>query len=184
MNIALLSFILLAGIGIIKTAWILTDTTPLRKASKKELLKSNSIEFVILILQAIAAIYFPLPHTSFDTIIVITGIILYIIGLFFAIWGRLSLHDTWGHPGKQVTKFQKKLITDKAFSISRNPIYIGFLFIFFGYAIAIRSVLIILRIPLLFYFYRSILAEEKLLNQQFGSKYNEYMKRVPRFLFI
>ena len=184
MNELILILVLLTGIVMIKAVWIFTDRTPLRKTAKKELIKSNILELSILLLQALAAIIFPLPSTFLDAWMIYIGIFLYSLGIFFAVWGRISLSDTWGHPGKQVKDFQTKLITENAFSISRNPIYLGFLFIFFGYALAIRSILIILRIPLLLYFYRSIITEEKLLTKQFGKQYKAYMKRVPRFLFI
>src|SRR5256885_696774 len=132
MSTLTLSIILLVGIIIIKAIWLITDTTPLRKIEKVTLIKSNSIELAILILQAIAAVVFPLPPTRFDTAVMLFGIGLYVFGVIFAIWGRISLHTTWGHPGKQISDFQKKLITTRAFAVSRNPIYVGFLCLFFG----------------------------------------------------
>lgn len=184
MNNWILIALLFAGIFFIKLLWIITDKTPLRKTTKRDLIKSNLIEFSIIILQGLAAIFTPLPPTPYDFHIFILGIGMYILGLFFALWGRVSLNKTWGYPGRQMQDFQKSLVTHGAFTVSRNPIYVGFILLFFGYATTIRSWLIILRIPLLLYFYRSILSEEKLLTEQFGERYIDYKKRVPRFLLV
>jgi len=175
---------LFLGIILIKLLWILTDPERDRIIRERDFVRSNLIELGIIILQAVAAVAMPLPFGPFTVYIQILGIALYLLGVFFTIWGRMTMRRFWGHPGKVHKDRQTELVTGGAFRYSRNPIYVGFLLIYFGYALAIKSVLIILRIPLAIYFYRSIRKEEVNLEKQFGKTYLAYKKRVPRFLLV
>src|SRR5207245_2102885 len=147
-----------------------------------EMVKTNTIEALILFFQIAAAYITPLPKTPFDGFITLGGFLMYIAGIIFALWGRQSMRHVWGIPGQEDATRQDTLITTGAFAITRNPIYVGFMLIYLGFAIAIKSWLIILRIPLLIYFYRSALAEEKIQERKYGEKYLSYKSRVPRFL--
>ncbi len=180
MNNTILIFILTVGIILIKIFWIHTEIKFFRTRVNRTMLKTNLIEAVILILQILAAIYFPLPKIQLSQAIVIVGVGMYITGAFLALWARVAMDKVWGIPG-EYSKNQDKLITTGPFAFSRNPIYLGFLLLYFGFAIAIMSWLVILRIPLLIYFYKSAKAEEKILEEKFGSKYLTYKSSVPRF---
>ncbi len=175
---------LFLGIVLIKALWIFTDPEREKIIRERDFVRSNLIELGIIALQALAAIIFPLPLGPVTTFVQILGVSLYLLGVFFTIWGRITMRRFWGHPGKVHKDRQTELVTGGAFRISRNPIYVGFLLIYFGYALAIRSVLIVLRIPLAIYFYRSILKEEVNLEKQFGKTYRAYKNRVPRFLLV
>jgi len=180
MNAALI-LILTFGILIIKIIWIRTELKFSKKRFNLEMLKTNGIEVLILVLQILAAVFTPLPHTPLSSLVTITGILLYAGGFFLAMWARTTMSKSWGVPGEHAAK-QNKLVTTGPFSFSRNPIYIGFLMLYFGFAFAIQSWLIILRIPLAIYFYKSALREEKNLEKIFGKEYLAYKTRVPRFL--
>ena len=91
------------------------------------------------------------------------------------------MQQSWGVPGEHAAK-QNKLVTKGPFAFSRNPIYLGFLLLYFGYAAAILSWLIILRLPLALYFYKSAKKEEINLEKKFGKEYTEYKSRVPLFI--
>ena len=77
----------------------------------------------------------------------------------------------------------EKLIVHGTFSISRNPIYVGFITYFIGlflaYSNILSSVFIVFFILLI---HRQILREEKFLKKQFGVEYEEYFKKVRRYL--
>jgi protein-S-isoprenylcysteine O-methyltransferase Ste14 len=78
----------------------------------------------------------------------------------------------------------QSLITDGAFSIIRNPLYVGNFFITFG-AAAYTGVLwmVVLAAIAFFFQYRYIVRyEESLLTSKFGDDYVEYCKRVPRWV--
>lgn len=75
------------------------------------------------------------------------------------------------------------LVTNGMFAVSRNPIYVCFLMFFIGLflihrnaVIAIATVLFTLAI------HRQILREEKFLSAHYGTAYDEYVKKVRRYL--
>ncbi|HEX2919601.1 MAG TPA: isoprenylcysteine carboxylmethyltransferase family protein [Bacteroidales bacterium] len=76
------------------------------------------------------------------------------------------------------------LVTSGPFGFSRNPIYLGMVIILFGIVI-IPGTLFPFSFPLLFFFIidRAVIPfEEKNLEKSFGQQYNEYKKRVRRWL--
>jgi len=76
-----------------------------------------------------------------------------------------------------------KLITTGTFSVSRNPIYVGFIAFFIGLFIAYSNILII--VFLLFFIsiiHRQIVREEIFLTNFYGAEYFEYRKKVRRYL--
>lgn len=130
----------------------------------------------------LASIFLTWPSTSKDYTWISFGLIVYITGSFFAIWARFAMHKYWGVPAKHDDKRQTVLITSGPFSYSRNPIYVCIIMLFLGFSIALRSFSILL-IPILVYtIYKTILIEEKLLHKKFGKEYEEYTKKVPRFI--
>ena len=172
------------GIIMIKFYWVVAvELRYFKKRLSLQMLRTNFTESIILFLQIYVVYFFPLPETKFDAIIMFFGIVMYTTGVIFAFWGRLSMSNVWGVPGEHY-KHQNKLITHGAFAYSRNPIYVGFLLIYYGFCIAIKSWLIILYLPLLLYFYKSIKKEEKLLKENFGEQYLKYKSSVPRFIFF
>lgn len=173
--------ILTLGIILIKAEWIKTELKFSKSRFNAEMFKTNAVEALILVLQILAAIYTPIPQTPFTWLIVLAGVSMYLAGAILAIWAKTTMSRSWGVPGVHEKK-QDKLVTEGPFAFSRNPIYVGFLMLYFGYAIAIQSWLIILRIPLAIYFYKSSVREEKNLEKIFGKEYVAYKKRVPRFL--
>ena len=82
-------------------------------------------------------------------------------------------------------KTEDKLITNGTFAISRNPIYTGFIFFFTGIFIAYNNILILLFLLLLiFAIQRQIIREEVFLKEHYGTKYDEYCKKVRRYFGI
>ncbi len=179
MNIQL-TFILFTGIILIKIFWLYTETKYFKNRVNFNMFKTNSIEMGILILQILAAIYFPIPRTHLNKVIMNFGLIMYVLGMILALWARFTMNNVWGIPGMHASQ-QDKLITKGPFSFSRNPIYLGFLLLYFGFALAIGSIMFILRIPLAIYFYKSAKVEEKLLGEKFGNEYKKYKSNVPLF---
>ncbi len=173
--------LLTLGIVIIKVLWIRTEIKFSKERINFDMIKTNFVEAAILVLQILAAIFTPIPQTPFSFLITIAGVAMYIGGFILAIWAKNTMSKSWGVPGEHHKK-QDKLVTEGPFGFSRNPIYLAFMMIYFGFAIAIQSWLIILRIPLAIYFYKSAVREEKNLEKIFGKEYTDYKKRVPRFI--
>ena len=77
----------------------------------------------------------------------------------------------------------EKLIVNGTFSISRNPIYVGFIMFFIGLFIAYPSILSsAFFIFLVLLVHRQILREEKFLKIHYEFEYEEYCKKVRRYL--
>lgn len=76
------------------------------------------------------------------------------------------------------------LVKEGAFRVTRNPIYIGFVLVYFGLAIALTSVwILVLLMPVLVILHRGVvLREEAYLEWKFGDAYRRYAERVPRWL--
>jgi protein-S-isoprenylcysteine O-methyltransferase Ste14 len=76
-----------------------------------------------------------------------------------------------------------KLITSGMFKISRNPIYICFLVFFIGLFLIHRNIVIAVAVVLFaLAINRQVLREEKFLVKHYGAEYDEYCKKVRRYL--
>ena len=75
------------------------------------------------------------------------------------------------------------LVTSGAFAVSRNPIYVCFLGFFIGLFLVTPTFM--MAVAILFFtilIYRQTLREERFLTAHYGVAYQEYRKRVRRFL--
>ena len=76
-----------------------------------------------------------------------------------------------------------KLVTQGMFAISRNPIYVCFLMFFAGFFLIHCNIVIAVAIVLFsLAIHRQILREEKFLTSHYGEEYEEYRKKVRRYL--
>jgi len=75
----------------------------------------------------------------------------------------------------------QRLITEGAFGIVRNPLYVGNFLITTGVAIYSGMVWIVIlsAAAFAFQYYYIVKYEESLLLKKFGSEYEEYLKKVP-----
>ena len=76
-----------------------------------------------------------------------------------------------------------ELATTGPYAYTRNPLYLGSILIAFGFALAARSLWIVLALAVLFLaiYWPVILSEEEYLRAHF-SGYESYARRVPRLL--
>lgn len=137
---------------------------------------------IIIFLQLIDVIRIPFNDSSWDPLVIWLGLFIHFTGSLFALWARFIMKSSWGPPAQHNIARQKKLVTGGPFSFSRNPIYIGLFIMFIGFELALGSYLILLAIPLFLLINKAVLVEEKLLGKYFGSDYEVYKKRVPRYL--
>lgn len=74
------------------------------------------------------------------------------------------------------------LTTTGPYAYTRNPLYVGSLIIALGFAVAARSLWVVLTIVVLFVaiYIPVVRSEEKFLRAQFP-EYDDYARRVPRF---
>jgi protein-S-isoprenylcysteine O-methyltransferase Ste14 len=78
----------------------------------------------------------------------------------------------------------KSLVTSGFYRITRNPMYLGMLFILLGAAFKFGSFSALLPIPLFVavIHFNFILGEEEFLEEAFGEDFLEYKSRVRRWL--
>ena len=75
------------------------------------------------------------------------------------------------------------LITDGAFAVSRNPIYVAFVLMAIGqFMIFPNSILLIYVVGAAMLIHRQVLREEEFLRGHFGQVYAAYCEKVRRYL--
>ena len=112
-----------------------------------------------------------------------------VIGFSVTIIGQLIRIITIGlvyiiRGGKDRRVYAEDLVTTGIFSHCRNPLYVGNILILVGLGIASNSLLFMaVFTPLFLFFWQAIvLAEENYLRNKFGEQYDEYCKKVNRWL--
>jgi protein-S-isoprenylcysteine O-methyltransferase Ste14 len=76
------------------------------------------------------------------------------------------------------------LVTDGVFRISRNPMYVGFALLLTAWAVYLAAPWTLLGVATFVLFIRrfQILPEERAMKEKFGLSYEEYRRRVRRWL--
>jgi protein-S-isoprenylcysteine O-methyltransferase Ste14 len=107
------------------------------------------------------------------------GLVLFVLGLAFAIWARVHIGRNWGTPMTQ--KVEPELVTSGPYRLVRHPIYSGILAGGIGTAVALGwSWMIVVVIYGAFFIY-SAGAEERYMTEQFPDAYPAY-KRSSKML--
>ncbi len=104
-----------------------------------------------------------------------------VAGLLFAVpfneWGMRTLSD------HQTLGLEGELITDGPYHYSRNPQYVAEIVTYLGVVLITNSLLAaMICLLVIIWFLMAPRAEEPWLARQFGERYEEYCRRVPRFL--
>lgn len=164
--------------------WFLTDPRPFYERLKFRITLTWPRVALVIFLQALSALFFPLPPTQWDKLIILSGIMIYGLGLLLSLWAKITMGTFWGPPAQHDIRRQNNLVIKAPFSFTRNPIYVGVMLIVLGFSLAVRSGLFFLIIFLFLYLRNAVIKEEKLLEKHFGKKYLDYKSRVPRFLIF
>jgi protein-S-isoprenylcysteine O-methyltransferase Ste14 len=119
---------------------------------------------------------------SYSIFVPYTGLLLILIGMalrFYSIWslGRLFTVDVTIRDNHEIKK-------NGVYRFIRHPSYLGSIISFIGFGLSLNNWVSLLIISVLVtsaMLYR-INIEEKLLKQQFGSEYSDYMKNSYRLI--
>lgn len=112
-----------------------------------------------------------------------------ILGLVVTFSGEILRGMTIGlayiiRGGKDKKVYAERLVTEGLFKHCRNPLYVGNILMLAGVGILSNSMIYTLIVlPLFLFIYQAIvLAEENFLRGKFGEEFNDYTKRVHRWL--
>ncbi|QQE09928.1 isoprenylcysteine carboxylmethyltransferase family protein [Planctomycetota bacterium] len=110
------------------------------------------------------------------------GIVLIVLGFALPVWANLLFKQA----GTTVKPFQQSsvIVTTGPYRFTRNPIYLGLTIMLIGIAIILGSLLPFFMIPIFVILIRVrvIPIEEKMLRDTFGNSYEEYCKKVRRWI--
>ena len=104
----------------------------------------------------------------------VLGLILFALGLGFAIWARVHLGRNWGTPMSQ--KDDPELVTSGPYHLVRHPIYSGILIAGVGTAVALSLLWLIVVVLAGVYFLYSASVEERNMAKQFPETYPAYRR--------
>jgi protein-S-isoprenylcysteine O-methyltransferase Ste14 len=107
------------------------------------------------------------------------GLVLFALGLGFAIWARVHIGRNWGQPMSQ--KSEPELVTSGPYRFVRHPIYTGILTAGVGTALALSWLWLVPVALAGAYFVYAATAEERYLTEQFPDTYPAY-KRSSKML--
>jgi protein-S-isoprenylcysteine O-methyltransferase Ste14 len=109
-----------------------------------------------------------------DFVVEWAGYLLLLLGMAIRFWSLMCINQ----------RKSKVLVTEGPYSLSRNPLYVGTLFIAVGASLCLENflmliVVLVLLVPVHLW---AIGEEERRLGDLFGPVYQEYRARTPRFL--
>ncbi|MDQ1421679.1 MAG: hypothetical protein QOJ52_3641 [Acidimicrobiaceae bacterium] len=108
------------------------------------------------------------------------GLVLFALGLAFAVWARVQIGRNWGAPMTQ--KDEPELVTGGPYHLVRHPIYAGILVAGVGTAVALSWQWLIAVALAGFYFLYSATIEERYLAEQFPDTYLVYKRSTKMLL--
>jgi protein-S-isoprenylcysteine O-methyltransferase Ste14 len=108
------------------------------------------------------------------------GMFLCLAGLSLLLWSLVSFGQSF-RVGID-TEHPDKLITSGIFALSRNPIYVAFVFILLGQFLIFSNWILLVYIgAATWLFHRQVLREEDYLKKHYSEEYLEYCDRVRRY---
>jgi len=108
------------------------------------------------------------------------GLIMFALGLGFAIWARVHIGGNWGTPMTQ--KNEPELVTSGPYRLVRHPIYSGILIAGAGTAVALSWLWLIAVVLAGIYFVYSAAVEERYMTEQFPATYPAYKRSTKMFV--
>ncbi len=139
--------------------------------------------FLLILMYFENLILNPLYITFWSSeIIMILGLIIYVIGGSISLISRFQL-GKFGS-GRLKIKEEHELINEGIYKYLRHPMYLGGLIGVIGFCLVFHGfIMMFVTLTLYFITFRNrMIYEEKILQEQFGEKYVEYMKKTKRII--
>jgi protein-S-isoprenylcysteine O-methyltransferase Ste14 len=110
------------------------------------------------------------------------GVVVMLAGIALAIWGERRFERA----GTAVRPFapSSALVEDGPFRFTRNPMYLGMLLVLAGLFVLLGTLSPLVVLPAFFWLLqaRFVVYEEAHMQNHFGSRYQDYRRRVRRWL--
>ena len=143
------------------------------------------VTFAVIPVEIISIILYPkmtlIPALKSFPVLQWTGLAIAAIGVAFFIVAMLTMADSWraGIPDSDKTAFVQKGI----YRISRNPAFVGFVLMYIGLLLAFPNLIhLVFAIFPIVMLHLQIRQEEVFLRNTFGTEYEEYCKKVRRYI--
>jgi protein-S-isoprenylcysteine O-methyltransferase Ste14 len=180
---------LLAGLVAHKALWEALRHRPTASAIKPEPLSLQArlvklIKLAILlaiVVQTLPTIPFVLPISRQPFALHVVGGLIYTLGLFIAMLGRLQLGNNWSDIEVGRVKEDHATVQHGIYAFIRHPIYVGDLLLLAGLELSLNSWLIIAVAVLTPIVLRRAVREEETLRNALPG-YDEYARRTKRFI--
>lgn len=141
--------------------------------------------FSVIPIEIISVILYPkmtlIPALKSFPVLQWTGLAIAAIGVAFFIVAMLTMSDSWraGIPDSDKTVFVQKGIC----RISRNPAFVGFDLMYIGLLLAFPNIIhLLFAIFPIVMLHLQIRQEEVFLRNTFGAEYEEYCRKVRRYI--
>ena len=141
--------------------------------------------FSVIPIEIISVILYPkmtlIPALKSFPVLQWTGLAIAAIGVAFFIVAMLTMSDSWraGIPDSDKTVFVQKGI----YRISRNPAFVGFDLMYIGLLLAFPNIIhLLFAIFPIVMLHLQIRQEEVFLRNTFGAEYEEYCRKVRRYI--
>ena len=142
--------------------------------------------WLVIMASVAAGIYvarhWPAAALPYGRIVAVTGVVLFIAGLFLRWWAIITLGRFFT---VDVTiEKDHELVEQGPFRMVRHPSYSGVLLAFVGFALSLRNwaALLFIVIPIGAAFIHRMNVEEDALSGALGRRYADYMKRTKRLV--
>ena len=109
---------------------------------------------------------------------------LYVAGAVTSILGVVSFRQAGTTVNPLTPQAASSLVCSGVYTLSRNPMYLGFLLLLLGWGIYLSNVLAFFFVPLFLVYMNhfQIEPEERALTARFGEVFTAYTRRVRRWL--
>ena len=185
LGLILLFFILAFAVRNIKT-YLSTKKSIRGKSIKVSLsVLLSSIIYVLILLRLSFLSASQIMEISLYNVPIVSmlGFIIVTVGFIIGILALVTMKNSW----RVGIKYEQKttLITNGIYRISRNPYFLSYDILIFGYLLIFPSIILLfLFMPLVTIFHLMILEEEKYLESMHGDLYADYKKNTNRYLTI
>ena len=133
------------------------------------------VHLALLAAGVILSVLWPLRITSTRSVRLLGGPLI-VVGVAWAAWATRTA-------GSEDLERPERLVTRGPYAISRHPMYAAWTLIYFGVAVALNTVWLLILLPLLaVLIQREARREEHRLIETFGDQYLTYRRRVRAYL--